>query len=40
MKYCGISRSGDFLLLKNLKKADIVPIAKGMGGGFPIGAFL
>ena len=30
-----------FLLLKNLKfKPDIVPIAKGIGGGFPIGAVL
>ena len=30
-----------FLHLKNLKvKPDIVPIAKGIGGGFPIGAVL
>ena len=30
-----------FLLLKNQKiKPDIVPIAKGIGGGFPIGAVL
>ena len=29
------------LLLKNQKvKPDIVPIAKGIGGGFPIGAVL
>ena len=30
-----------FLLLKNLNvKPDITPIAKGIGGGFPIGAVL
>ena len=37
---CGIGRSGDFSLLKALVKPDIVPIAKGIGGGFPIGAVL
>ena len=38
---CGISRSGDFLSFEKSKvKPDIVPIAKGIGGGFPIGAVL
>ena len=38
---CGISRSGDFLAFEKSKvKPDIVPIAKGIGGGFPIGAVL
>jgi acetylornithine/N-succinyldiaminopimelate aminotransferase len=38
---CGISRSGDFLAYEKSKvKPDIVPIAKGIGGGFPIGAVL
>jgi acetylornithine/N-succinyldiaminopimelate aminotransferase len=38
---CGISRSGDFFAFENSKvKPDIVPIAKGIGGGFPIGAVL
>ena len=38
---CGISRSGDFLAFEKSKIfADIVPIAKGIGGGFPIGAVL
>ena len=38
---CGISRSGDFLAFETSKvKPDIVPIAKGIGGGFPIGAVL
>ena len=38
---CGISRSGDFLAFAKSKvKPDIVPIAKGIGGGFPIGAVL
>ena len=38
---CGISRSGDFLAFEKSKvKPDIVPIAKGIGGGFPIGAIL
>ena len=37
----GISRSGDFLAFERSKiKPDIVPIAKGIGGGFPIGAVL
>ena len=37
----GISRSGDFLAFEKSKvKPDIVPIAKGIGGGFPIGAVL
>ena len=38
---CGISRSGDFFAFeKSNVKPDIVPIAKGIGGGFPIGAVL
>jgi acetylornithine/N-succinyldiaminopimelate aminotransferase len=38
---CGISRSGDFLAFEKSKiRPDIVPIAKGIGGGFPIGAVL
>ena len=38
---CGISRSGNFLSFERSKvKPDIVPIAKGIGGGFPIGAVL
>ena len=38
---CGISRSGDFFAFEQSKvKPDIVPIAKGIGGGFPIGAVL
>ena len=38
---CGISRSGDFFAFEQAKiKPDIVPIAKGIGGGFPIGAVL
>ena len=38
---CGISRSGDFFAYEKSKvKPDIVPIAKGLGGGFPIGAVL
>ena len=38
---CGISRSGDFFAFeKSGVKPDIVPIAKGIGGGFPIGAVL
>ena len=38
---CGISRSGDFFSFEKSKvKPDIVPIAKGIGGGFPIGAVL
>ncbi len=38
---CGISRSGEFLAFEKSKvKPDIVPIAKGIGGGFPIGAVL
>ena len=37
----GISRSADFLAFESSKiKPDIVPIAKGIGGGFPIGAVL
>ena len=37
----GISRSGDFFAFEKSKvKPDIVPIAKGIGGGFPIGAVL
>ena len=38
---CGIGRSGRFFAFENAKvKPDIVPIAKGIGGGFPIGAVL
>ena len=38
---CGIGRTGDFLAFEKSKvKPDIVPIAKGIGGGFPIGAVL
>ena len=38
---CGISRTGDFLAFERSKvKPDIVPIAKGIGGGFPMGAVL
>ena len=38
---CGIGRSGNFFAFENSKiKPDIVPIAKGIGGGFPIGAVL
>ena len=38
---CGIGRSGDFFAFEKSKvKPDIVPIAKGIGGGFPVGAVL
>ncbi len=38
---CGIGRTGDFFAFeKSGIKPDIVPIAKGIGGGFPIGAVL
>ena len=38
---CGIGRSGSFFAFENAKiKPDIVPIAKGIGGGFPLGAVL
>jgi acetylornithine/N-succinyldiaminopimelate aminotransferase len=38
---CGIGRSGNFFAFENSKiKPDIVPIAKGIGGGFPLGAVL
>ena len=38
---CGIGRTGTFFAFENSKvKPDIVPIAKGIGGGFPIGAVL
>ena len=38
---CGISRSGEFFAFEKSKIfADIVPIAKGLAGGFPIGAVL
>ena len=38
---CGIGRSGRFFAYEYSKvKPDIVPIAKGIGGGFPIGAVL
>ena len=38
---CGISRTGTFFSFEKSKiKPDIVPIAKGIGGGFPLGAVL
>jgi len=38
---CGIGRSGDFFAFEQSRiRGDIVPIAKGIGGGFPIGAVL
>ncbi|MDC0533595.1 aspartate aminotransferase family protein [Candidatus Pelagibacter sp.] len=38
---CGIGRTGDFFAFEKSKVIpDIVPIAKGIGGGFPIGAVL
>ncbi len=38
---CGIGRTGKFFSFEYAKiKPDIVPIAKGIGGGFPIGAVL
>jgi len=38
---CGIGRSGKFFAFEHAKiKPDIVPIAKGIGGGFPVGAVL
>ena len=38
---CGVGRTGKFFAFEHAKiKPDIVPIAKGMGGGFPIGACL
>jgi acetylornithine/N-succinyldiaminopimelate aminotransferase len=38
---CGIGRSGKFFAYEySGVKPDIVPIAKGIGGGFPIGAVL
>ncbi len=38
---CGIGRTGKFFAFDHAKiKPDIVPIAKGIGGGFPIGACL
>jgi len=38
---CGIGRTGDFFAFENSKVTpDIVPIAKGIGGGFPMGAVL
>ena len=38
---CGVGRSGDFFAFERSKvKPDIVPIAKGIGGGFPLGAVL
>ena len=38
---CGIGRSGKFFAFEHSNiKPDIVPVAKGIGGGFPIGAVL
>ena len=38
---CGISRTGSFFSFEKSKiRPDIVPIAKGIGGGFPLGAVL
>ena len=38
---CGIGRSGNFFAFEHSKiKPDIVPIAKGIGGGFPLAAVL
>ena len=38
---CGIGRTGKFFAFEHAKiKPDIVPIAKGIGGGFPVGAVL
>ncbi len=38
---CGVGRTGKFFAFENAGiKPDIVPIAKGIGGGFPIGACL
>ncbi len=38
---CGVGRSGKFFAYEYAKiEPDIVPIAKGIGGGFPIGAVL
>ena len=37
----GVGRTGNFLAFEDSRiKPDIVPIAKGLGGGFPIGAVL
>jgi acetylornithine/N-succinyldiaminopimelate aminotransferase len=38
---CGIGRTGKFFAFEHAKvKPDIVPTAKGIGGGFPMGAVL
>ena len=38
---CGVGRTGKFFAFEYSKiKPDIVPIAKGIGGGFPLGAVL
>ena len=38
---CGIGRTGKFFAFEHAKVSpDIVPLAKGIGGGFPIGAVL
>ncbi len=38
---CGVGRTGNFFAFEKSKiRPDIVPIAKGIGGGFPLGAVL
>ncbi|CAN5217863.1 aspartate aminotransferase family protein [soil metagenome] len=37
---CGVGRSGSFFASDNFVAPDVVALAKGLGGGFPIGAIL